>query len=143
MVPAAQSWQLGASQAVQMRPLGRDGRPTNPGECRARPSAHMVGTVTETTGREGHSRCEQGSTALLLGALSGGLTYLCRAGNVTVGPVYRRPVTSWRRIRLCPSRVRLAGAWERSQTGVVSCGVAHVLSTAAALDWGGSGHRRV
>ena len=81
MVPAAQSWQLGASQAVQMRPLGWDGRPTNPGECRARPSAHMVGTVTETTGREGHSRCEQGSTALLLGALSGGLTYLMSGGK--------------------------------------------------------------
>ena len=64
-----------------MRPLGRDGRPTNPGECRARPSAHIVGIVTEITGREGHSRCEQGSTALLLGALSGGLTYLMSGGK--------------------------------------------------------------
>jgi len=66
--PRAQSWQLGAWQAVQMRPLGQGGRLDSAGERRARPSARAVGMVSETKSREAHSRCGEGSTALLLGA---------------------------------------------------------------------------
>ena len=50
--PRAQSWQPGASQAVQMRPLGQGGRPGSAGECRARPSARAVGMVSETKSRD-------------------------------------------------------------------------------------------
>ena len=66
--PRAQSWQLGAWQAVQMQPLGQGGRLGSAGERRARPSARAVGMVSETKSREAHSRCGEGSTALLLGA---------------------------------------------------------------------------
>eukprot|EP00966_Prymnesium_polylepis_P307024 7094991-Prymnesium_polylepis.1 len=48
--------------------------------------------------------------------------------NVTVSPVHRRPVTSWRCIRSGPPHVRLAWAWERSRTRVVGRGVADVRS---------------
>ena len=67
--PRAQSWQLGAWQAVQMQPLGQGGRLGSAGrERRARPSARSVGMVSETKSREAHSRCGEGSTALLLRA---------------------------------------------------------------------------
>ena len=69
--PREKSWQMGASQAVQMRPLGQGGRLGSAGEGRARPSARAVGMVSETKSREAHSRCGEGSTALLLGACRG------------------------------------------------------------------------
>ena len=76
--PREKSWQMGVSQAVQMRPLGQGGRLGSAGEGRARPSARAVGMVSETKSREAHSRCGEGSTALLLGACRG----LMRGGSV-------------------------------------------------------------
>ena len=55
--PHAQSWQLGAWQAVQMQPLGQGGHLGSAGERRARPSTCSVGMVSETKSREAHSRC--------------------------------------------------------------------------------------
>ena len=80
--PRAQSWQLGAWQAVQMQPLGQGGRLGSAGERRARPSARSVGMVSETKSREAHSRCGEGSTALLPRSLSvAQMEFLCWAGK--------------------------------------------------------------
>jgi hypothetical protein len=141
--PHAQSWQLGASQAVQMRPLGQGGRLGSAGERRARPSARAVGMVSETKSREAHSRCGEGSTALLLGACRWLKRSFRWAGNVTVSPVYRRPVTSWRCIRSGTSHVRLAWAWERSRTRVGGRGVADVRSGPPRVPRGGLRRRCV
>ena len=57
--------------------------------------------------------------------------------NVTVSPVYRRAVTSWRCVRLVSARVRLAWAWDRSWTCGAAWGVAYVRSGAGARMGGG------
>ena len=68
------SWQAWQSVTKSL-PSGQGSGPARPAECTARPSAHAVGMVSETTAAVAHSRPGHGSTVAHLEAQCTGRTY--------------------------------------------------------------------
>ena len=64
----AQSSQQKSLGASQTRPLGQGGGPARPGERRARPSARPAGMVGRVKVAAAHSRPQDGSNVLWIGA---------------------------------------------------------------------------